>query len=161
MSFSQTKILELPHLIQRVNTWKIKGDKVVFTNGCFDLIHLGHVRYLEEARALGDRLVLGLNSDSSVRKLKGEGRPIMEENARAGLLAALESIDAVVLFSEETPLKLIEAVNPDILVKGGDYEISEIVGADHVVAQGGEVKRLSFLPGHSTSGMIRKIREER
>jgi len=161
MSFSQTKILDLPHLIQKVNTWRIKGDKVVFTNGCFDLIHLGHVRYLEEARALGDRLILGLNSDSSVRMLKGEGRPINEENARAGLLAALESIDAVVIFSDETPLTLIEAISPDVLVKGGDYQVSEIVGADYVIENGGEVERLSFLPGHSTSGMIEKIREKR
>ncbi|MEM6806419.1 MAG: D-glycero-beta-D-manno-heptose 1-phosphate adenylyltransferase [Bacteroidota bacterium] len=157
---SSQKILSLPELLRKLQSWRIKGDKIVFTNGCFDLIHIGHVQYLEEARALGDRLVLGLNADISVSILKGESRPIVAEDARAGVLAGLSSIDAVCLFSEETPAKLIEAVDPDVLVKGGDYQISEIVGADHVLKNGGEVKRIAFLPGHSTSRIVEKIRGE-
>ncbi|MEM8892722.1 MAG: D-glycero-beta-D-manno-heptose 1-phosphate adenylyltransferase [Bacteroidota bacterium] len=157
---SSQKIHSLPDLLRKLNTWRIKGDKIVFSNGCFDLIHMGHVQYLEAARNLGDRLVLGLNSDSSVRMLKGDSRPIVDENARAGVLAGLTAIDAICIFSEETPAELIEAVHPDILVKGGDYQISEIVGADFVMANGGEVKRIDFLPGHSTSAIVKKIKEE-
>ncbi|MDW3651347.1 MAG: D-glycero-beta-D-manno-heptose 1-phosphate adenylyltransferase [Bacteroidia bacterium] len=157
---SSHKILSLPDLLRKLNTWRIRGDKVVFTNGCFDLVHMGHVQYLEAARSLGDRLVLGLNSDSSVRELKGDSRPIVDEWARAGVLAGLTAIDAICIFSEETPAKLIEAVGPDILVKGGDYQISEIVGADYVLANGGEVQRIDFLPGHSTSRIVEKIKKE-
>ncbi|MEL6256736.1 MAG: D-glycero-beta-D-manno-heptose 1-phosphate adenylyltransferase [Bacteroidota bacterium] len=157
---SSHKILPLPELLRKLNTWRVKGDRIVFTNGCFDLIHMGHVQYLEAARNLGDRLLLGLNSDSSVRMLKGESRPIVEENARAGVLAGLTAIDAICIFSEETPAQLIEAVKPDILVKGGDYQLSEIVGADFVMANGGEVQRIDFLPGHSTSTIVKKIKEE-
>ena len=135
-----------------------EGKKIVFTNGCFDLLHPGHVSYLEEAASLGDVLILGLNTDASVSRLKGANRPIQDERARCILLAALESVSAVCLFDEETPLRLIESVLPDILVKGGDYKEEDIVGADVVKSRGGEVKSLQFLEGYSTSQIISKIK---
>lgn len=134
-----------------------KNKKVVFTNGCFDLLHAGHVRYLQEARAQGDILVLGLNSDSSVRILKGPTRPIQHEEDRAIILAGLECIDYVCLFSDETPKKLIELVAPDVLVKGGDWKPEQIVGSDFVLSRGGEVKSLQFVPGRSTTGIVETI----
>jgi D-beta-D-heptose 7-phosphate kinase/D-beta-D-heptose 1-phosphate adenosyltransferase len=134
-----------------------KNKKVVFTNGCFDLLHAGHVRYLQEARAQGDLLVLGLNSDASVRGLKGPTRPIQHEDDRATILAALGCIDYVCLFSEETPKKLIEAVSPDVLVKGGDWKPDQIVGSDFVLSRGGEVKSLQFVEGRSTTGIVETI----
>ncbi len=132
---------------------------VVFTNGCFDLLHRGHTEYLFAARALGDLLVVGLNTDASVRRLKGEGRPVTPQEDRARVLAALECVDAVTLFDEETPLDLISALAPDVLVKGGDYRADDIVGADVVRAAGGRVVVLPFSAGHSTSDLIRRIRE--
>lgn len=131
--------------------------KVVFTNGCFDLVHLGHVTYLEEAKALGDLLVVGLNSDDSVKRLKGPLRPIQNENERAGLLAAFQCVDYVCIFDEDTPEKLIHLVEPDILVKGGDWPVDKIVGAQWVLNRGGSVKNLTFVDGQSTSNMIEKI----
>lgn len=132
------------------------GRKVVFTNGCFDLLHVGHVRYLQEARRLGDLLVVGVNSDASVKILKGPSRPIQNENDRAEILAALGCVDFTVIFTEETPAKLIETVKPDLLVKGGDWKIDQIVGADFVQSYGGKVMSLQFIDGKSTTKLIEK-----
>jgi D-glycero-beta-D-manno-heptose 1-phosphate adenylyltransferase len=135
-----------------------KKSKIVFTNGCFDLLHVGHIRYLQEARSLGDFLVVGVNSDASVKTLnKGPDRPVQVEQDRAEILAALECVNAVCIFNEPTPIKLIEIVKPNFLVKGGDWDISKIVGADFVVKSGGQVKALPFVPGRSTSEIIKKI----
>ncbi len=131
---------------------------MVFSNGCFDILHLGHIDYLEKARELGDKLIIGLNNDSSVKDLKGEDRPINDETSRARMLAALSFVDAVVLFAEDTPYELIKKLLPDILVKGNDYLAENIVGADIVVANGGEVKTVALVPGYSTSSIIEKIR---
>lgn len=136
---------------------KRQNKKVVFTNGCFDLLHVGHVRYLQDARRLGDFLIVGLNSDSSVRQLKGEERPVQTESDRAEILAALSGVDYVVIFSEETPLHLIEAIKPDVLVKGGDWTIDKIIGSQFVILNGGEVKSLPFHQGRSTSSIIQKV----
>lgn len=137
--------------------WRLKEQKVVFTNGVFDLLHLGHVDYLERARSLGNVLVVGLNTDASVRRLK-PGRPIQDEYARARCLAALQAVDAVVLFEQDTPLELIELIRPQVLVKGADYAVSQIVGADRVVSYGGRVESLALIEGYSTSQLIEKIR---
>lgn len=131
--------------------------KVVFTNGCFDILHAGHVSYLKEAKAQGDLLFVGLNSDSSVKGLKGEQRPINNENDRKFILENLKSVDFVEIFSDETPLSLIEAINPNMLVKGGDWSVDQIVGSDFVLANGGEVKSLKFVDGLSTTNTIDKI----
>jgi D-beta-D-heptose 7-phosphate kinase/D-beta-D-heptose 1-phosphate adenosyltransferase len=135
--------------------------RLCFTNGCFDLLHPGHVRYLEDARALGDFLVVGLNSDDSVARLKGVGRPLQDENARASVLLGLRSVDAVVRFGEDTPLELIKALRPDILVKGGDYTPDTVVGRDAVEAKGGHVVIIPLIPGHSTSRIEDRIRSGR
>lgn len=135
---------------------KQRQKKVVFTNGCFDLLHVGHVRYLQEAKAQGDLLVVGLNSDSSVKKLKGPTRPVQIEADRAEILAALSAVDYVVIFDEETPEKLIHAVRPHVLVKGGDWKPETIVGAPFVMSYGGEVKSLQFVQGKSTTSLIAK-----
>lgn len=132
-----------------------------FTNGCFDLLHPGHVRYLEDARALGDFLVVGLNSDASVARLKGVGRPLQDESARASVLLGLRSVDAVVRFNEDTPLELIQALQPDILVKGGDYTPDTVVGREAVEARGGRVVIIPLIPGHSTSRIEERIRSGR
>ena len=134
------------------------GRRVVFTNGCFDLLHAGHVRYLNEARSLGDVLVVGLNTDDSVRRLKGEGRPLTPERERAEILLALAAVDAVVLFSEETPREVIQALSPDVLVKGGDWDVEAIVGREHVRSRGGEVRSIPLLEGRSTTSILRKLR---
>lgn len=152
------KILTLEDARTAVARWQDEGKKIVFTNGCFDIVHLGHIDYLEKARALGDRLVLGLNTDASVSRLKGPLRPVVNEAARARLMAALSFVDTVILFDEPTPLQLIEAVGPDILVKGDDYSVENIVGADFVIANGGEVKTIPLVKGYSTSSLIEKIR---
>lgn len=137
---------------------KRQHKKIVFTNGCFDLLHVGHVRYLQEARALGDLLVVGVNSDASVKVLKGPTRPVQIEADRAEILAALACVDYTVIFNEETPAELIRQVVPDILVKGGDWKIEQIVGADFVIAQGGKVLSLQFVDGKSTTKLIEKAR---
>lgn len=134
------------------------GLRVVFTNGCFDLLHAGHVRYLNEARSLGDVLVVGLNTDDSVRRLKGEGRPLTPERERAEILLALAAVDAVVLFAEETPLEVIRALSPAVLVKGGDWDVEAIVGREHVRCRGGEVRSIPLLEGRSTTAILRKLR---
>lgn len=134
----------------------IQGKKLVFTNGCFDLLHVGHIRYLQEAKACGDLLFVGLNTDESVKKLKGPNRPIQNESDRAEIMAALGCVDFVCLFSEETPEQLIHQVRPQVLVKGGDWKIDQIVGSDFVIKNGGEVKSLQFVDGRSTTKIIEK-----
>lgn len=134
-----------------------RRKKIVFTNGCFDILHVGHVRYLREAAALGDYLVVGLNSDASVKRLKGPTRPVQAEGDRAEILAALEFVSFVCLFEEDTPIKLIEAFKPDVLVKGGDWPLDRIIGAKEVLASGGQVRALKFHPGHSTSAILATI----
>jgi rfaE bifunctional protein nucleotidyltransferase chain/domain len=153
-------VLLLQELIARKASWSESKTTVVFTNGCFDLIHAGHVRYLAAARSLGGALVVGLNGDASVRRLKGPSRPIIPENERAEVLAAFECVDVVTIFDEETPLKLIEALTPDVLVKGGDWPLEAIIGREHVLSHGGRVLSLPLLEGRSTSSVISRIRGE-
>lgn len=155
------KILSRRALVERYGPREsgVRSERVVFTNGCFDLLHVGHVTYLHEARQLGDRLVVGLNSDASVRRLKGSGRPLVEERARATVLAALASVDAVTLFDEDTPAALVEALVPDVLVKGGDYRVEDVVGAGTVQEAGGDVVILPFVEGFSTTALVDSIRE--
>jgi rfaE bifunctional protein nucleotidyltransferase chain/domain len=142
-----------------VNVWRLKSDRIVFTNGCFDILHRGHVEYLQEAAALGDRLVVGVNSDASVRRLgKGDDRPLIDQDSRAKVLAALRCVDAVVIFDEDTPLELITALQPDVVAKGGDWKPEQIVGADVVNARGGEVRSLKLVDGFSTTALVEKIR---
>ena len=146
-----------PKPIDLIRTWGESGYSIGFTNGCFDLIHPGHISLLHHAKNECDKLVVGLNSDSSVEKLKGEGRPIQKENARATVLLALKDVDTVIIFSEETPIKLIELIKPDVLIKGGDYKIDEIVGAEFIRQNGGRVVLSDYKNGHSTSDIIKKI----
>ena len=154
---SVKKILSRAELIIRRREWKDNRRRVVFTNGCFDLLHPGHIRLLEQARALGDALVVGLNSDASVRRLKGDGRPLVAEGERAEVLAALAAVDAVTIFAESTPRELIAALLPDVLVKGGDWGPDQIVGREEVEAAGGRVVVVPYLEGFSTSALIAKI----
>ncbi len=151
------RIMTVPELVEARRTWREAGERVVFTNGCFDLLHVGHVRYLNAARSLGERLVVGLNSDASVRRLKGPARPVTPEAERAEVLAALASVDAVTLFENDTPLELITSVTPDVLVKGGDWALDAIVGREHVLAAGGRVLTLPVVPGRSTSALIASL----
>lgn len=144
-----------------VGKWKSQGLKIVFTNGCFDLLHYGHVHYLAEARALGQKLIVGLNSDQSVQRLKGTHRPIKEEKSRQFILAGLECVDAVILFEEDTPLQLVELIRPHIIVKGGDWQAKDIVGSDIVLSDGGEVKSLPFIEGFSTTKLEQKIKNQK
>jgi D-beta-D-heptose 7-phosphate kinase/D-beta-D-heptose 1-phosphate adenosyltransferase len=142
----------------RLDDWRREGFRIGFTNGCFDILHPGHVRVLTQARATCDRLVVGLNSDASVRRLKGESRPVQTELARAEVLAALEAVDLVVIFEEDTPLELIKQVKPSVLVKGGDYTREQVVGHEFVTAHGGEVVLIDILPGHSTTSLVNRAR---
>lgn len=155
------KIKTAQELTEIVAGWRNAGDTIVFTNGCFDLLHYGHIHYLEAARMLGDRLVVGLNSAASVRRLKGPRRPINDELTRTHLLAALQCVDAVTVFEEDTPLHLIEQVLPDILVKGGDWQPEHIVGSALVLARGGQVRSLPFAEGYSTTNIEQRILEGR
>ncbi len=156
----ETLLFDRKGLAVQVHSWQQEGLKVAFTNGVFDLLHLGHADYLANTRALADKLVVGVNSDASARRLgKGAGRPIQDGRSRALLLAALSSVDAVCLFDEDTPYELIAAVKPDVLAKGGDYKLKQIAGHDLVMARGGVVKVIPFLPGYSTTAIERKIRE--
>ncbi len=150
-------ITSLQQAQQQVRQWKNEGKRIVFTNGCFDLLHPGHIDYLNKAAALGDKLIIGLNDDDSIRRLKGTSRPINPLPDRAVMLAALRAVALVVPFSEDTPLKLIIALMPDILVKGGDYQADDIVGAAEVRQHGGEVIVMPFLDGYSSSGLIQRI----
>ena len=145
--------------IKIINKIKAERKKIVFTNGCFDLLHVGHIRYLAQAKKLGDFLIIGLNSDSSVKELKGEDRPINSFEDRATLLSAIESVDSVIMFEEQTPENLIKDIVPDILVKGGDYNIEDIVGYQTVIQNGGQVKTLSFYDGYSSTNYINKIKK--
>ncbi|GAB3906447.1 D-glycero-beta-D-manno-heptose 1-phosphate adenylyltransferase [Mucilaginibacter boryungensis] len=156
----QEKITTLPELKKLVSFWQAGGEKVVFTNGVFDLLHTGHITYLADAASLGTKLIIGLNSDASVKRLnKGPERPVNDQDSRALLLAAMLFIDAVVIFDEDTPLNLITTLMPDVLAKGGDYTVDTIVGAKEVMANGGEVKVISFVDGFSSTAIIRKIKD--
>jgi D-beta-D-heptose 7-phosphate kinase/D-beta-D-heptose 1-phosphate adenosyltransferase len=152
-----SKVISLEQLQPTREQLRMAGQTVVFTNGCFDLLHPGHVRYLQEARRLGDVLIVALNSDRAVRELKGASRPILQENERAEVMAALECVDYVVIFDDVSPQATIAALLPDILVKGGDWGVENIIGAAEVTAAGGQVKSLSFIPGVSTSEIIERI----
>ena len=149
--------ISLKRLLSTLSKKRQSGKKIVFTNGCFDILHVGHVRYLEQAKSLGDVLVVGLNSDASVRKLKGPGRPVNPEKDRGAVIAALKSVDFVTVFKEETPLKLIGAVKPDVLVKGGDWKPQDIIGSKFVLSHGGQVRSLKFVQGRSTSKVLAAI----
>lgn len=155
---SLDKIKELNELELILKEHKSHGKKIVFTNGCFDLIHLGHIKYLKEAKKFGDILVIGLNSDNSVKKLKGEKRPLFSQDIRAEVLAALEMVDYVVIFEEDTPSEIMNRLRPDIQVKGGDYTPSEIPESKVLKGYGGQLKIVSFIPGFSTSEIIKKIK---
>ncbi|MCB9324072.1 MAG: D-glycero-beta-D-manno-heptose 1-phosphate adenylyltransferase [Lewinellaceae bacterium] len=155
----RSKIKTREEISQQVAEWKAAGQKIVFTNGCFDILHYGHVHYLAQARSLGDKLVIGLNSNASVKRLKGQNRPINDDDTRMYLLASLQFVDAVVVFEEDTPLELLKAVTPDILVKGGDYSLETIVGADIVLGRGGEVKSLAFVDGYSTTAIEQRLKK--
>ena len=154
----QHKIFSPKEIVFQVNRWKLLSKTISFTNGCFDILHPGHIASLSDAARESDFLVVGLNSDSSARRLKGEGRPVMDELSRAIMLASLIMVDAVVIFEEDTPIELIEQVKPDVLVKGGDYTIEQIVGAKEVIASGGRVVINPIVAGFSTTGIIGKIR---
>lgn len=156
----QHKIMDLPILSERLRQWRTEGKRIVFTNGCFDLVHRGHVEYLSAAADLGDLLIVGINSDRSVTRLKGPNRPIMDETSRQLLMAALECVDAVILFEEDTPYRLIQEIQPDVLVKGGDYTEETMVGADIVRAKGGEIHCIPLTPGCSTSRIEQKIKKQ-
>lgn len=150
--------MNLPAAKEQVDRWKKQGKRVVFTNGCFDLLHLGHVDYLEKAKGLGDVLVVGLNSDDSVSRFKGPQRPIQDQTSRSRVMASMQAVDLVVFFSEDTPFELISALLPQVLVKGSDYLAENIVGADVVKNAGGVVKTIDFVPGYSTTRIVDKIR---
>lgn len=155
---SSNKIFSLPALEAKLTEWRSEGSIIVFTNGCFDLLHLGHIDYLEKASQLGDRFIIGINSDASVRRLKGDSRPLQNEEARSRLLAALAFVDAVVMFTEDTPLELITFIQPSVLVKGDDYTVENIVGADVVLQKGGQVRTISLVEGCSTTALVNKIK---
>ena len=152
------KITDVKSLRAKIAAWKNEGKKVVFTNGVFDLLHIGHISYLSKAAELGDKLIIGLNADSSVKRIKGNDRPVNNEQNRAMLLAAFFFIDAIVIFKEDTPLNLITALMPDVLIKGADYAIENIVGGTEVLAAGGEVKTITFVEGYSSTSLINKIK---
>jgi D-beta-D-heptose 7-phosphate kinase/D-beta-D-heptose 1-phosphate adenosyltransferase len=153
---AENKVVTLQELVSRVALWKANGERVVFTNGCFDLLHVGHITVLEQARRFGDRLIVAINSDASVRELKGPSRPIVGERERGRVLAALAAVDAVVVFGEPTPLELILASRPDVIVKGGDYAVDTVVGASEVQSWGGQVKIVPIVQGFSTTSLIQK-----
>ncbi|HAD13374.1 MAG TPA: D-glycero-beta-D-manno-heptose 1-phosphate adenylyltransferase [Saprospirales bacterium] len=157
----QHKIHTVESLPDTIAQWRAAGDRIVFTNGCFDLLHFGHLHYLAEARDLGERLIVGMNSGASVTRLKGPNRPINDELTRTHLMAALEVVDAVILFEDDTPYHLIQLIQPDILVKGGDWKPEQIVGSDIVLARGGQVLSLPFITGYSTTNIEQKILDGR
>ena len=158
ISHLRSKILSFSTLEKQLKKWRKANEKIVFTNGCFDLLHFGHVDYLAKARDLGSRLVVGLNTDASIKRLKGSSRPINDEQSRVALLAGMAYIDAVVLFDEETPIKLISIIKPDFLVKGGDYEVKNIVGHEIVLSNNGKVCTIDFVDGYSSSALIEKVK---
>ena len=154
---ARKKIKSIPLLKKEILSLQKQGKKVVFTNGVFDILHIGHIRYLEKARAMGDILVVALNTDSSVKRLKGKHRPLVSQRERTELVASLDSVDYVTLFAEDTPLKTIVALHPDIIIKGGDYQLSEIVGMKEVKGWGGKVKRIPLVKGYSTTQFINRV----
>ncbi len=156
---TENKILSLEDAQKQVTEWKNEGNEVVFTNGCFDIVHLGHVDYLEKASRLGQKMIVALNTDKSVSQLKGPERPINNEYARARIIASLGFVDAVILFGEETPLSAIESLVPDILVKGNDYTVDKIVGADFVLEHGGKVETIPLVAGYSTTNIVSKLKK--
>jgi len=158
MAHYSQKVMDIAQVKNIVASLKAEGKKVVFTNGCFDILHPGHTRYLAAARDLGDFLVVAVNSDRSTRVIKGDKRPVMPQDARTEVLAALSFVDLVTIFDEETPYRVIEVLQPDILVKGGDWKEDEIVGADIVKKAGGEVRRIPYISGYSTTEIIEKIK---
>lgn len=155
----QLKILNREKLENQLAYWRFKDQKIVFTNGCFDLLHLGHIDYLSKAKDLGDVLIIGVNTDDSVRRLKGESRPITDENSRSTIIASLQFVNAVVLFDEDTPYELIKQLQPDVLVKGSDYKAEDIVGYDLVKDKGGEIVTIDFLEGYATTTIEDKIKK--
>ncbi len=156
----QQKIQNLDAAIKTVRQWQQQGLEVVFTNGCFDLVHYGHASYLAEARSLGDKLIVALNSDASVQKYKGKHRPIANQQSRTHIMASFEFVDLVVVFDEDTPYEILQQLQPDVLVKGGDWKIQEIVGSDIVLEKGGDVRSLRFEEGFSTTLLEQKIISE-
>ena len=156
----KSKILNINDLSKIINEWRLNGDKIVFTNGCFDLIHLGHLEILARSADLGDKLIVGINSDESIKKIKGNSRPIIEEDSRAKQLAAIEFIDAVILFNEDTPYNLINILKPDVLTKGGDYKKNDIVGNQLINKEQGEVVIIPLTQGYSTTSILEKIKNE-
>lgn len=152
------KISDPEQLRSSINVWRLLGKRIVFTNGCFDLLHLGHIDYLSKAADLGDKLIIGLNSDSSASVLKGPGRPIIDQTSRSIMLSSFSFVDALILFDEPTPIELIRWIRPDILVKGADYTVDQIVGSDFILQNGGEVKTIDYLPGYSTTLIEQKIK---
>jgi rfaE bifunctional protein nucleotidyltransferase chain/domain len=154
---NSNKLIPYSQIEEQSRTLHKEGKRIVFTNGCFDILHAGHVLYLQKAKAMGEVLVLGLNSDASVARLKGNTRPIVNEAERCIVLGGLEAVDYIVIFDEDTPLELIIKVRPDVLVKGGDWSIEQIVGADYVIGYGGEVHSIDFIPGISSSAIIERV----
>lgn len=155
----RTKLTTLKALQRKLSAARNRGQKIVFTNGCFDILHKGHTSYLSKAKELGDILVVGLNSDASVRRIKGPERPLNDEKDRAEVLSALSSVDHVLIFREETPLKLIQALRPQVLVKGGDWKKKDVIGGSFVEAHGGRVRLIPYIRGFSTTGLLEKIRK--
>ena len=147
-------------LKKKLDSWRKKGEKIVFTNGCFDLIHLGHIEVLARSADLGDRLIIGVNTDKSIKNIKGQNRPIIKEDSRVKQLAALEFVDAVILFNESTPNKIINHINPDIITKGGDYKTKEVVGYETVIENNGRVVIIPLTQGYSTTSILNKIKNE-
>ncbi len=155
-----SKIMPINSLLQKCFRWKFFEKKIVFTNGCFDILHKGHIDYLIECKKAGDKLIVGLNSDKSIKSIKKNNRPIQDEKSRAKILASLSFVDVVIFFSEKTPEKLIHIIKPDILIKGSDYLIKQIKGSDFVSSYGGTIKRIQITEGYSSSGIIKKIQEK-
>jgi rfaE bifunctional protein nucleotidyltransferase chain/domain len=156
----QSKIYTLDQLIDKVSNWKDQNKKIVFTNGCFDLIHLGHVEVLARSSDLGDRLIVAINSDESIIKIKGKNRPIIEEESRVKQIAALDFVDAVILFNQDTPINIISSITPNVITKGGDYKISDVVGYEIVQKNNGEVVIIPLTQGYSTTSILDKIKNE-
>jgi D-glycero-beta-D-manno-heptose 1-phosphate adenylyltransferase len=156
----QNKILTLPELLRRVSQWRVVNKTIAFTNGCYDILHAGHIASLTEASRQGDYLVVAVNADSSIKGLKGDNRPVNDENARALVLAALSMVDAVIIFPEPTPLDLVVAIRPEVLVKGGDYKVEEIAGAREVISWGGKVVLNPIVEGYSTTSIINKLQNK-
>lgn len=155
----KSKILNKEELTRLIAIWRFQGKKIVWTNGCFDLLHLGHIDYLSKSKDQGNVLIVGVNTDASVKRIKKEGRPITDEKSRANIIAALCFVDAVILFNEDTPYEMIKLIQPDVLVKGSDYKAEDIVGYDVVKTRGGEIVTIDFLAGYSTTGIEEKIKK--